>query len=118
MNQPVSVANPCEETEPEPGSKSKVPQSEVPTRPITDPVTGEPIKITDRDLMVYLIYMKLMWNEMIKKESYRAVFVFTRTDEITKAIDAWRSPTPIPVPDIREVFAAERIFNSAVHDKF
>jgi hypothetical protein len=110
MNQPVSVINPPTEEKPK--------QSEIPTRPIIDPVTNEPIKVTDRDLMIYLIYMKLMWAEMTKKEGYRTIFIFTRSDVIEKAIEKWRSPEPIAVADIREVFMAERIFNSAVHDKF
>lgn len=80
-------------------------------------VVLETEEITDRDLMVFLIWKKLMWKSKHKRER-RTVFVYEKTEGLQRALDAFASPEPIPVVDIREIFAAERIFNSAVHDKF
>jgi len=102
MNQPVSEAN-------------VVPTPPSVEQPKTD--TDELVCITDRDLVVTLLWSKFTYKRKERKSGYKTLFWFLRS-EVDAMLKRWQSPEPIPVPDIRDVYLAERTFNSAVHDDF
>ncbi len=73
-------------------------------------------KTTDRCIAILLLTMKL---EIVKKEkerNYKTTFYFDR--EAAKPwLKRWQCGEKIPIEDIRDLYAAETTFNSAVHDE-
>jgi hypothetical protein len=109
MNQQVSQSDPI----------STTPIPDPTTQPTAVPIVSpdELVCITDRDLVVTLLWSKFTYKRKEKKSGYKTLFWFLRS-EVEGMLKRWQSPEPIPVPDIRDVFQAERVFNSAVHDDF
>jgi len=109
MNPQASEPNPTVASSPEPPSAA-------PTA-VPSVTPDELVCITDRDLVVTLLWSKFTYKRKEKKSGYKTLFWFLRT-EVEGVLKMWQSPESIPVPDIRDVFQAERVFNSAVHDDF
>jgi hypothetical protein len=63
-----------------------------------------------------LIVCKVSWIRTERKEGYKTIFFYNR-DLALPTIQKWQSPAPFTV-DARELFAAEKLFNSTVHDNY
>jgi len=72
-------------------------------------------KSKDRELVIFLITAKLPIRKLIHKAG-RTTFCFSAT-EAKHYVKLWNSGEPIPISDIRDVYRAESIFNSAIHDE-
>lgn len=73
------------------------------------------VGITDRNLIVFLIFSGKVWRAKNRVDLRKTVFWFDRVD-IQEPIHQWQSGQTLPCDDIRKVFMAEMSFNSAVHD--
>jgi hypothetical protein len=72
--------------------------------------------LTDRDLVVVMIQNGILYENFKRDGTRKTVFYFRQTNDFQDLLFRWKSGVAIPVSDIRDVFSAERIFNSAVHD--
>lgn len=74
----------------------------------------------DRALVVAFIAFNHSYVKKEKEdgENPKTVFYFKKTEELTEMVRKWQTGIPIPIDDIRRLFAAELTFNSAVHEDF
>lgn len=71
----------------------------------------------DRDLVVMFMTYKISPLRFFKSSSgNKTIFVFLKK-AVSEFLECWQLGKPLPVVDIRDVFAAERSFNSCVHDE-
>ncbi len=77
----------------------------------------ELIDLTDRDTIIWLLYNEVRWIKKERKEGYKTIFWFERCPRLIELLERWQSPEPIQV-DVRRWLQAERLFNSAVKDRF
>lgn len=72
----------------------------------------------DQRVVIYLLSMGLYISKTIKQQGRngRVTFFFDKKNAMPY-IKLWISGKPVPVSDIRVVFRAYDVFNSAIHDE-
>lgn len=75
--------------------------------------TEEIKEVTDRELAV--VFMTFRKPNQFYKSNGKTIFKFCLAD-VKDLLYKWQHNEPIPVSDIRDVFNAQKSFNSAVRD--
>jgi hypothetical protein len=70
----------------------------------------------DQHVVIFLLTMGLHISKTTRQGRGRVTFHFDKKDAM-KYIKLWTSGKPVPVSDIRDVFRAYDVFNSAIHDE-
>jgi hypothetical protein len=86
--------------------------------PQGSPVRGENMyESKDQHVVIFLLSMGLHISKTTRQgRSGRVTFHFDKK-EAMPYIKLWTTGKPVPVSDIRDVFRAYDIFNSAIHDE-
>lgn len=69
---------------------------------------------TDKEMIIFFFACGVNYSKKLKKYGHKTIFWFEKA-KIADPLRIWQSPEPIMM-DVRKLFAAERIFYSAIHD--
>ena len=71
----------------------------------------------NRYIVIMMLTQGLRIEKKCRADRGKMSFFFDK-ESARPHFEAWQSGEPIPVRDIRDIFQAEVIFNSAIHDEF
>lgn len=81
--------------------------------PVSKDRDGVFFKTKDQEEIIMLITYRLEISQT-ERVGRRVIFFFDR-ERATPYLQMWKSNTPMPVSDIRDVLRAYRLFNQVVH---
>lgn len=71
----------------------------------------------DQQIVIYLLTMGMSISKTERQGRYGKVTFFFDKKDATRYVRLWTSGKPVPVSNIRDVFRATAVFNSAIHDE-
>lgn len=78
--------------------------------------SDKPYETKNRSKVVFFISEGADWTGKERKRGDHKMTFYYNREDVQELDDLWESGEPI-LRDVRKVFAAESIFNSAVHDE-